>query len=69
MEELNVSDVPRSITTEDGTGRDEFKHYIWLLRKRFQCVVTKPVRVYQLESVEALVKKCKESEVSVGPIH
>lgn len=60
LKELNKSDVPKNIITRDGTGRDEFGRCLWLLREKFKCVVTKPVRVDQFGSVPSLVENAKK---------
>ena len=59
LKELNKSDVPNNIKTRDGTGRDEFGRCLWLLREKFNCQVTQPVRVDQFGSVKSIVKNAK----------
>ena len=45
--------------TGDGSGRDQFERCLWLLRERFNCHVTQPVRADQFGSVELLVRNAK----------
>ena len=59
LKELNEKRVPKKIKTGDGSGRDEFERCLWLLRERFNCHVTQPVRADQFGSVELLVQNAK----------
>ena len=59
LKELNAKSVPKNIRTRDGTGRDEIGRCLWLLREKFNCQVTQPVRVDQFGSVKLLVKNAK----------
>ena len=59
LKELNEKSVPRKIKTGDGSGRDEFGRCLWLLRKRFNCQITQPVKADRFGSVELLARNAK----------